>query len=254
MSDLFSVKGQVVLITGSSRGLGNTFARGFAEAGATVVINSRTEENVEKAVRSIREVGGQAEGYVFDVTDRANVVEQIAQIQEDPGKIDVLVNNAGIHRRAPLEQLTEEEWTEVIDVNLNAVFIVSKNVGLGMIERKRGKIINISSINAWGARPTIANYCASKGGLNALTRSMATEWGRYNIQTNAIAPGYFVTDLNKSLVEDPKFDEWVRKEVPLGRWGDPEELVGTAIYLASRASDYVNGHILFVDGGWSSCL
>ncbi len=166
----------------------------------------------------------------------------------------MLVNNAGIHRRAPLEQLTEEEWTEVIDVNLNAVFIVSKNVGLGMIERKRGKIINISSINAWGARPTIANYCASKGGLNALTRSMATEWGRYNIQTNAIAPGYFVTDLNKSLVEDPKFDEWVRKEDPLGRWGDPEELVGTAIYLASRASDYVNGHILFVDGGWSSCL
>jgi gluconate 5-dehydrogenase len=252
--NLFDVEGKVVLITGSSRGLGYTFARGFAEAGATVVISSRTEENVERAVRSIRDSGCRAEGYVFDVTDRANVVEQIEQINEDLGKIDVLVNNAGIHRRAPLEQLTEQEWEEVIDVNLNAVFIVSKNVALGMIERKQGKIINISSLNAWGSRPTIANYCASKGGLNALTRSMATEWGKYNIQTNAIAPGYFVTDLTKPLVEDPKFDEWVRSEVPLGRWGDPEELVGTAIYLASRASDYVNGHIVYVDGGWSACL
>ena len=254
MNDLFSVEDRVVLITGSSRGLGYTFARGFARAGATVIISSRSEENVEKAVDSIRSEGGRAEGYPFDVSDRANVVEQIEKIQKDLGKIDVLINNAGIHRRAPLEQLTEEEWTEVIDVNLNSVFIVSKNVALGMIDRKQGKIINISSLNSWGSRPTIANYCASKGGLNALTRSMATEWGKYNIQSNAIAPGYFITDLNKPLVEDPQFDEWVRREVPLGRWGDPEELVGTAIYLASRASDYVNGHVVFVDGGWSACL
>jgi gluconate 5-dehydrogenase len=254
MANVFDVAGKVVLVTGSSRGLGLTFANGFADAGATVIINSRHEDAVQATVKAIRKRGGKAGGCAFDVADSAQVKEKTAAVMAEYGAIDVLVNNAGIHRRAPLEELTEEDWKKVVDVNLNAVFVVSQHAARGMIARKQGKIINISSLNSWGARPTIANYCAAKGGLNALTRSMATEWGKYNIQTNAIAPGYFLTDLTRPLAEDAGFDSWVKSEVPLGRWGDPKELVGTAIYLASEASDYVNGHILYVDGGWSACL
>ena len=175
-------------------------------------------------------------------------------MEEQVGPIDILINNAGIHRRAPLSEMTMEEWTQVIQINLNAVFYISQQVANRMIPRKKGKIINISSLNAEGARPAIANYCSAKGGLNALTRSMAAEWGPHNIQTNGIGPGYFKTDLTRVLADNPEFDAWVRQEVPLQRWGDPEELVGTAIYLASRASDYVNGFTIYVDGGWRSSL
>ena len=254
MNDLFNVKGKVVLITGAGRGLGFAYAKGFAEAGATVVINDIDKELMEQAVDEIRNGGGSAEGYTFDVSDSSQVKENIAQIEKDVGSIDVLINNAGIHRRGPLEELPEEDWREVINVNLNAAFIVTKCVVRGMIKRRRGKIINITSLNAEGARPTIANYCAAKGGLKMLTKSMATEWGKHNIQINAIGPGYFITDLTKALVADPEFDAWVKKGVPLGRWGNPSELVGTAIFLAAEASDYINGHTVYVDGGWRASL
>jgi gluconate 5-dehydrogenase len=254
MADLFDVSGQVILITGSSRGLGFAFATGFAKAGAKVVVNGTSSRTVDPAVERIRQQGGLAWGYPFDVTDDDRVEQSIARIEREVDPIDVLINNAGIQRRAPLEELTLENWMAVIDVNLTSVFIVTKHVGQAMIERKRGTIINVSSLNAEGSRPTIANYCAAKGGLEAFTRSIATEWGKYNVRANAIAPGYFITDLTRPLVDDPAFDAWVRQNVPLGRWGDPSELVGTAIFLASKASSYISGRVIAVDGGWRASL
>lgn len=254
MADLFDISGQVVLITGSSRGLGFAFATGFAEAGAKVVVNGTSSRTVDPAVERIRQQGGLAWGCPFDVTDDDRVEQSIAWIEREVGPIDVLINNAGIQRRAPLEGLTLENWTTVIDVNLTGVFIVTMRVGQAMIARKRGTIINVSSLNAEGSRPTIANYCAAKGGLEAFTRSIATEWGKYNVRANAIAPGYFLTDLTRPLAEDPAFDAWVRQNVPLGRWGDPSELVGTAIFLASKASSYISGRVIAVDGGWRASL
>ena len=254
MKNLFDVSGKVVLITGSSRGLGFAYATGFAEAGAKVIVNGTARESVDRAVEEIRRAEGFAAGYPFDVTDSAQVERSVAQIEREVGPIDVLINNAGIHRRAPLAEMTVEEWKAVIEVNLNAAFIVARCVVAGMIERRRGKIINVTSLNAQAARPTIGNYCAAKGGLTMLTKAMATEWGPYNIQANAIGPGYFVTDMTRPLVEDPAFDAWVKGNVPLGRWGEPAELVGTAIFLASEASSYINGHTVYVDGGWRASL
>jgi gluconate 5-dehydrogenase len=217
-------------------------------------LNSRHQAEVALRVNELTQAGHTAYGVAFDVSDRRAVEDAIRHIEGQIGPLEVLINNAGIHRRAPLEQMTEEEWNTVITVNLTSAFFVGQAVARGMIQRKQGKIINISSLNAEGARPTIGNYCASKGGLNALTRSMATEWGRYNIQVNGMSPGYFKTDLTKKLADDPQFDAWVKQSVPLGRWGDPEELLGTAIYLASAASNYVNGFIIYVDGGWRAAL
>jgi gluconate 5-dehydrogenase len=251
---IFDISGKVVMITGSSRGLGFVFARGFAESGATVAVNGTHPDTVQQAVEEIRQRGGRVAGFPFDVTDAEQVARSVTQIEAELGPIDVLINNAGIHRRAPLEAMTMEEWQAVIDVNLSAVFMVTQGVVKGMIARKRGKIINISSLNAEASRPNIGNYCASKGGLDALTRSMATEWGRYNIQANAIGPGYFVTDLTRSLVADPDFDAFVKRSVPLERWGDPAELIGPAIFLASDASNYITGRTLYVDGGWRASL
>ena len=250
----FNVKDKVVLITGSSRGIGNTLAAGFASAGSKVVLNGMDPKRVDTALNSLKKVSSTIYGYPFDVSDYDSVKTIIPRIEEEVGPIDVLVNNAGIHRRAPLSEMTMEEWTQVIQINLNAVFYVSQQVANRMIQRKKGKIINISSLNAEGARPTIANYCSAKGGLNALTRSMATEWGPHNIQANGIGPGYFKTELTRVLADNPDFDAWVKQEVPLQRWGDPEELIGTAIYLASQASDYVNGFTIYVDGGWRASL
>jgi gluconate 5-dehydrogenase len=251
MKDLFSVKNKVVLITGSTRGLGLSFAKGFAEAGAKVVLNGRNPQQVQEVVQSL---DGNVFGYAFDVCDKEAVSEAVRKIETEVGQIDVLVNNAGIQRRAPLEELTMEDWETVIDVNLNSVFYISQCVFKYMKDRRKGKIINITSLNAEKARPSIGNYSAAKGGLKMLTKSMATEWGPYNIQTNAIGPGYFITDLTQKLVDDPEFDKWVKSEVPLQKWGKPEELIGTAIYLASDASNYVNGHTVYVDGGWQASL
>ncbi len=254
MYKLFSVTGKVVLITGSSRGLGFKLAQGFAKAGAIVVVNGQSVAGVERAVDLLHSEGGQAEGFPFDVSDQHQVSQAITRIEKEVGPIDVLVNNAGIHRRAPLEEMTKDQFLQVIDVNLVSVFSVSQLVASQMIKRKQGRIINITSLNAEGARPTIANYCAAKGGLKMLTKSMATEYAKYNIQTNAIGPGYFKTDMTKKLRDDPEFDSWVKQEVPLARWGDPQELVGVAIFLASQAASYINGQTIYVDGGWQASL
>jgi len=254
MAERFDVAGKVALITGSSRGLGFAFAKGFADAGAKVVINGTRSDTVIPAVEEVREAGGFAQGYPFDVTDERQVAESVARIEDEVGPIDVLVNNAGIQRRGPLAEMPMAAWQEVIDVNLTGVFTVTKHVVDGMIEREEGAIVNISSLNAQGARPTIGNYCAAKGGLEALTRSMATEWGPHGIRANAIAPGYFITDMTHPLVEDPEFDGWVRGNIPLGRWGDPSELVGAVIFLSSPAASYINGQVITIDGGWRASL
>jgi gluconate 5-dehydrogenase len=255
MNNWFDIQGKHVLITGSTRGIGWILAQGFAEARAHVLVNGRNRTNVDSRVSELRQqFETKVHGYAFDVGNNAQVEKHVARIEQEIGTIDVLINNAGIHRRAPLEEMSEADWNAVLNVNVTSAFLMGQAVLAGMKARQYGKIINISSLNAEGARPTIGNYCASKAGLNALTRSMATEWGKYNIQTNAIAPGYFMTDLTKPLVENPDFDAWVKQEVPLGRWGNPEELIGTAIYLASKASDYVNGFVIRVDGGWRASL
>ena len=254
MTDLFSLKGKVALVTGSARGLGFTVARGMWEAGARIVLSDGSDEALQQALATLRAEGCEAAGYVFDISDEAQATAAVAVIETEVGPIDILVNNAGIHRRSPLIDMPVENWRKVIDVNLSGAFIVGRAVARGMIARKRGKIINIASINAQMVRPNIGNYCAAKGGIVTLTKSMATEWGRYNINVNAIGPGYFLTDLTKPLSEDADFDAWVKSEVPLGRWGRPEELVGLAVMLASPASDYINGQTIYIDGGWQACL
>lgn len=254
MKNLFDVKNKIVLITGSTRGIGYSLAEGFAEAGSVVIVNGTTNESVKKAVTGLKSGGLKVHGIPFDVTRKTDIEKSVDKIEKHIGPIDILINNAGIHQRAPLEEMSPESWNRVIEVNLNAVFIVSQIVARYMIQRKKGRIIHISSINAEAARPTIANYCAAKGGLKMLAKAMATEWGKYNILTNAIGPGYFQTALTKPLADDPGFDSWVRSEVPLKRWGNVEELTGAAIFLASEASSYVNGHTLYVDGGWQACL
>lgn len=254
MADLFSLAGKVALVTGSAQGLGNTIARGMLDAGARVVLNDVSPASLERALAALGEEGRSAAGYVFDITDEARVTAAVAAVEEEVGPIDILVNNAGIHRRHPLIDMPAEDWRKVVDVNLSGAFIVGRAVARGMIARRRGKIINISSINAIMSRPNIGNYCAAKGGIAALTRSMATEWGEFGINVNAIGPGYFLTDLTRPLSEDPDFDAWVRSEVPLRRWGDPADLVGVAVMLASSVSDYISGQTIYVDGGWQACL
>ena len=252
--NLFDVAGKIVLITGAGRGLGAAFAAGFAEQGARVVVNDIDSEAAALSAERIGQAGGSAVAYAFDVTDATAVDESVARIEGEVGPIDVVINNAGIHRRAPLAEMSLESWQAVIDVNLTGVFIVAQAVARRMIGRKRGVIINISSLNSEGARPTIANYCAAKGGITMLTQSMALEWGKDNIRANAIGPGYFITDMTRSLAETPSFDAWVKQSVPLARWGDPSELIGTAIFLASDASSYITGRTIYVDGGWRAGL
>jgi len=251
MKNLFDVKDKIILITGSTKGIGYALAKGFLDVGAKVIINGRDPEKTKEVTAQF---GKSAFSYAFDVSDQEAVNKGIQHIEETVGPIDVLINNAGIQRRALLEELTEEDWETVINVNLSSSFYVSQCVFKHMKPRLKGKVIHITSLNAEAARPGIANYCAAKGGLKMLTKAMATEWGKYNIQTNAIGPGYFLTDLTEPLVNDPAFDSWVKAEVPLQRWGNPEELIGTAIYLASNASNYVNGHTVYVDGGWQASL
>ncbi len=254
MSRLFDVSDRVVLITGSSRGLGLAFAQGFADAGAQVVINGTRPETVDPTVNRIQASGGQVFGYPFDVTDPESVSDAVVRIEDEVGPIEVLINNAGIQRRAPMSEMTLAEWDAVLRANLTSAFLVGRTVAAGMVARERGCIINITSLNVEGARPTIANYASSKGGLDALTRSMATEWGPHGVRTNAIAPGYFLTDMTRPLADDPEFDRWVKASVPLRRWGDPRELIGAAIFLASDAGSYVNGRTIHVDGGWRASL
>ena len=253
-SALFDLKGRRALVTGSSQGIGLVLARGLAGAGATVVLNGRDAEKLARSVAALKAEGLSAHGCAFDVTDAAAIDRGMAAAERDVGPIDILVNNAGVQRRAPLEAMEESAWREVLDTNLTGVFLVARRIVRSMIERRAGKIINICSLMSEAARPTTGNYAAAKGGLKMLTRAMAVEWARHNIQANGIGPGYFLTEMTRKLAADPQFDAWVRARTPAGRWGDPVELVGAAVFLASRASDFVNGQVIYVDGGVLAAL
>ena len=252
--DLFDLTNRIALVTGSSQGLGLTLARGLGQAGARIVLNGRNQEKLAKAVAAVEADGLAVSGCAFDVTDAASIDRGVGEIENGVGPIDILVNNAGIQRRGTLESLDEAAWREVIDTNLTGVFLVSRRVVRGMIERRRGKIVNICSLMSELGRQTTGNYAAAKGGVKMLTRAMAVEWARHNIQANGIGPGYFLTDMTRHLADDPRFDAWIRRRTPAGRWGDPVELVGAAVFLASDASEFVNGQILYVDGGILAAL
>jgi len=251
---LFNVEGKIALVTGSTGGLGSLFAEGLAENACTVILNSRSQEKVDKQVKQFKESGYQAYGYAFDITDAEQVKKAVQQIFEEVGVIDILVNNAGINIRATLEDFDDEDWDKVIGINLTGTYLVSKYVARGMIKRKSGKIINIGSMQSELGRPTIAPYAASKGGIKMLTKGMASDWAKYNIQVNGIGPGYFKTDMTKPLYENQEFDSWLCSRTPSNRWGETEELLGALIFLSSSASSYVNGQMVYVDGGLLSTV
>ena len=250
----FRLDGRVALVTGSSQGIGLGIARGLAEAGARVVINGRDAGKVAKAATALKADGLDAHEGVFDVTTPAAVEKAVADIEARIGPIAVLVNNAGIQRRAPLEDYADETWDEIMRTNLDSVYFMSKHVGRHMIKRKAGSIINICSVMSELGRPTVVPYTATKGAVKMMTKGLATEWGKYGIRVNGIGPGYFKTELNKALIEDKTFSGWVCGRTPLGRWGDVAELQGAAIFLASDASSFVTGHVLYVDGGMTSSV
>jgi gluconate 5-dehydrogenase len=254
MNPLFDLTGRTALVTGSSQGLGFALARGLAQAGAAVVLNGRDEKKLVAAAEILRAEGARVTTAVFDVTNGAASAAAVAKIESEFAPLDILLNNAGIQRRAPLAEMSEEQWRAVIDTNLTSAFLVSRAVAPRMIARGAGKIINICSVMIEVSRPTIGNYAAAKGGLKMLTRAMAVEWAKHGLQCNGIAPGYFVTELNKALVENVEFNKWICGRTPAGRWGQPHELAGAAVFLASGASDFVNGQILTVDGGLLSAL
>ena len=251
---LFDLSGKRALITGSSQGIGYAIARGLGQAGAEIIINGRDRSRLDQAVERLRSEGLGVRGVDFDVTDANMVNRSISMIETDIGAIDILVNNAGIQRRVPLHEADDAVWQDVIDTNLNSVFRVGRAVARYMIERKQGKIINICSLMSELGRPTVGPYTAAKGGAKMLTRAMCADWAQYNIQVNGIGPGYFKTELNKALYENREFDQWLCKRTPAGRWGEVEELVGSAVFLASNASSFINGQIIYVDGGVLACL
>jgi gluconate 5-dehydrogenase len=249
MSDLFSLKGRLALVTGSGQGIGYALSRGLAQHGARVVLNGRTPEKIDKAVAALRGEGLAVEGSIFDVVDGAAVEAGVARIESEIGPIDIVVNNAGVQFRKPLEEFPDDKWQMLLQTNVTGVFNVGKAVAKRMITRRRGKIINIASVMSELARPTIAPYTATKGAVKNLTRGMCADWAKHGLQVNAIAPGFFRTELNKALTEDAEFTAWLEKRTPTGRWGEVGELVGAAVFLASDASSFVNGHTLYVDGG-----
>jgi gluconate 5-dehydrogenase len=251
---LFSLAGRTALITGSSRGLGRAMAEGLARAGAKVVINGTNATRVDEAAAAMRDQGLVAEGAVFDVTDEAAIASSFAKFDATGVAIDILVNNAGIQLRKPMVELTTVEWHKVIDTNLTSAFVVGREAAKRMIPRGHGKVINIGSLTSALARATVAPYTVAKGGIKMLTQAMAAEWAASGIQANAIGPGYMITDMNQALIDNPTFDAWVKARAPAKRWGRPDELVGTAVFLASSASDYVNGQIIYVDGGIMAVL
>jgi gluconate 5-dehydrogenase len=246
---MFDLAGKTALITGSGQGIGYALAEGLGQAGARVVLNGRDEGKLETAAKKLQVLGVDAAISAFDVTDPKAVATAIDAIEAGIGQIDILVNNAGIQRRAPLEDYPVETWHEIMRANVDSVFFVGQAVARHMIARGRGKIINIASLQSEAARYSIAPYTATKGAVKNLTRGMCTDWARHGLQINAIGPGYFETPLNQALVDDPVFDQWLKTRTPAGRWGKVEELQGAAIFLASEASSFVNGQILYVDGG-----
>ncbi|MFC0245613.1 SDR family oxidoreductase [Falsochrobactrum ovis] len=251
---LFDLTGKLALITGSSQGIGFALAQGLAEHGAAVVINGRDPGKVDAAVKALIDKGHKAYASNFDVTDADVVEASIDAIERDFGPIEILINNAGMQFRAPLEDFPQDKWQLLLETNISSIFYVSQPVARHMIARKRGKIINIASVQSELARPSIAPYTATKGAVRNLTRGMATDWAKYGLQVNAIAPGYFATPLNQALIDDPEFTKWLEKRTPAGRWGNVEELVGAAVYLSGDASSFVNGQVLHVDGGMTASV
>lgn len=250
----FDLNNKTALITGSSQGIGLAIAQGLGEAGARVILNGRDNAKLNEASASLKIKGIKVDTAAFDVTDEEAVNAAVSCIEKDDGPIDILFNNAGMQFRTTLEDFPLAKWRELMQVNVESAFIVGKAVAKGMIERRSGKIVNISSVQSELGRPTIAPYTATKGAIKMLTKGMCADWAKYNIQVNAIGPGYFKTPLNQALVDNPEFSSWLEKRTPAGRWGTTDELVGAAIFLASPASSFVNGHILYVDGGITSVL
>ena len=248
---LFDITGKVALVTGSTHGLGMSMAMGLGKAGATIVVNGNSsQEKIDKAVELYKAEGINAVGYKFNVADEAQVIESINKIETEVGNIDILVNNAGIIKRTPLAEMEVADFKQVIDIDLVSPFIVSKHVIKGMMERKAGKIINICSMMSELGRNTVGAYAAAKGGLVMLTKNMATEWARFGVQVNGIGPGYFATSQTAPIrVDGHPFNDFIVNRTPAKKWGDPNDLAGAAVFLSSKASDFVNGHILYVDGG-----
>jgi gluconate 5-dehydrogenase len=250
----FDLSGRTALVTGSSAGIGFALARGLAGAGARVVLNARNEHKLQTAASQLRDEGATVFTAAFDVTSGEAVNAAIDGIETSVGPIDILVNNAGMQRRAPLDQFEEADWHELMKTNLDSVFLVGKAVARHMIARKRGKIVNICSVQSELGRPGIAPYTASKGAVKMLTKGMAIDWGPHGIQVNGLGPGYFKTELTDALVKNAEFTQWLVGRTPSRRWGDVEDLVGAAVFLSSNASNFVNGHILYVDGGVTAAL
>jgi len=246
---LFDLTGKRALITGSSQGIGFALARGLAAAGAAIVMNGRDGAKLEAAANDLRSEGFTVQTLAFDATDHNAVRAAVDGFETAHGAIDILVNNAGMQHRSPLEDFPADAFEKLLQTNIASVFHVGQAVARHMIARGAGKIINISSVQSALARPSIAPYTATKGAVTNLTKGMATDWAKYGLQCNAIAPGYFITTLNKALIDDPVFSEWLAKRTPAGRWGNVGELVGACIFLASEASSFVNGTVIFVDGG-----
>ena len=250
----FRLDGRLALITGSSSGIGFALARGLGQAGAALVLNGRNSARLEQAAGILRGEGFQVHTRDFDVTQAGAVRAAIEDIEAGIGAIDILLNNAGMQKRMPLQDFPEEDWHELMRTNVDSVFLVGQAVARKMIPRQRGKIINICSVQSEIGRPNIAPYMASKGAVKMLTKGMAIDWGPHGIQVNGLGPGYFKTELNEALVTDDKFNAWLTGRTPSRRWGEVAELAGAAVFLASDASSFVNGHVLYVDGGVTATL
>ena len=247
----FDLSGQLALVTGGGSGLGLAIARGLAGAGARVVLNGRDRGKLDAAASLLRHDGSEVLVAPFDVTDAEAVAAGIAAIERDVGPLDIAVNNAAVNQRAPLDAFSTDDWHKLLAANLDGPFFVARSVIPGMRARRRGKIINICSLASEIGRPNIVPYATSKGGLQMLTRALAVELAPHNVQVNGIAPGFFKTEMNAPLIANAEFSAWVAQRTPAGRWGEPPEVAGAAVFLASRAADYVTGHVLFVDGGFS---
>ncbi len=253
-SKLFDLTGRRALVTGSSQGIGLALAGGLAEAGATVVLNARNQAKLAEAASTLRAQGHTVEVASFDVTDSAAVEAAVARIEAESGPIDILCNNAGVNLRGALDQMPDETWHTVIATNLHSAFYCARSVAKRMIPRGRGKIINTCSVMSMMGRATTGPYTATKGALGMLTKAMCADWARHNIQCNGIAPGFFSTELTAPLKANAQFNDWLCARTPAGRWGELPELMGAAVFLASDASSYINGHLLYVDGGMTSVV
>jgi len=251
---LFDLTGRTALVTGSSRGIGRALAAALLTAGGTVVLNGRDRDRLEGARVELERLSDRVHVAVFDVTDSVAVAQGVAGIERDVGPIDVLVNNTGTQHRAMLTEFTDDDWHRLLETNLTSAFLVGREVARRMVPRGRGKIVNICSLQSEVARPGIAPYAATKGALKMLTRGMCADLAPSGIQVNGIGPGYLETELTRPLVEDPEFSAWVHTRTPAGRWGTVDDLAGAVIFLSSRASDFVNGQIVYVDGGMLAVL